>query len=238
VLSGVGGDELCGGYRSFTEIPRRVRALRWPARIPLAGRLLRRALDPLLERQSRFGPKAAGLLEHGGSWAGAWLLQRGVVPPWALADVLGPEAAAEGLRRLRWQSALRASLDPDPGSDFARVAALEAGHYLRDQLLRDADWASMAHGVELRTPLVDAVLLRDAGPAFAAIGARAGKAVLAEVPDPPLPAAVLARPKTGFVTPVAQWLAQAGARAVGARDGGAGSRALVGWMLARNGVHA
>ena len=36
----------------------------------------------------------------------------------------------------------------------AQVALLESTRYLRNQLLRDSDWASMAHSVELRTPLV------------------------------------------------------------------------------------
>ena len=44
------------------------------------------------------------------------------------------------------------------------LAQIEAMVYLRNQLLRDSDWASMAHGVELRTPLVDAYLLSQVEP--------------------------------------------------------------------------
>ncbi len=61
----------------------------------------------------------------------------------------------EGLRRLRAQDRIGAALHPDPGSDVGRVCALESTHYLRNQLLRDADWAGMAHGVEIRVPLAD-----------------------------------------------------------------------------------
>ena len=41
------------------------------------------------------------------------------------------------------------------------MSNLESIYYLRNQLLRDSDWASMYHGVELRTPLVDITLLED-----------------------------------------------------------------------------
>ena len=64
---------------------------------------------------------------------------------------------------------------PDPGSDVARVCALESAHYMRNQLLRDADWAGMAHGVEIRVPLVDVTLLRSLAPAIDGLGAGAGQ---------------------------------------------------------------
>ena len=50
------------------------------------------------------------------------------------------------------------------------VGQIESTTYLRNQLLRDSDWASMDHSVELRTPLVDAWLLRDVSPALGAFG--------------------------------------------------------------------
>jgi asparagine synthase (glutamine-hydrolysing) len=127
--------------------------------------------------------------------------------------MLPQDLVVEGLRRLDWRAQLEASLQPDPGSDFARVAVLEASHYLRNQLLRDTDWASMAHSLEVRTPLVDAHLLRDAGPAFAALGAGGGKRVLAKLPSLPLPSDVTLRRKTGFQTPAGAWMARAPAGA-------------------------
>ena len=109
-------------------------------------------------------PKLAGVLRYGGSYPGAYLLRRGLFMPWELAGVMGRRAAREGLRRLRPIDYLEDLLDPDPGTPRTRVMALEAGGYLRNQLLRDADWAGMAHSVEIRTPLVDRVLLERAAP--------------------------------------------------------------------------
>jgi asparagine synthetase B (glutamine-hydrolysing) len=87
-----------------------------------------------------------------------------------------------------------------PRSPFAKVAALEAELYMRNQLLRDADWASMAHSLEVRVPLVDLALLRRLAP----LSLR-GKRLLAASLPRPLPETVVHRAKTGFTTPVERW---------------------------------
>jgi asparagine synthase (glutamine-hydrolysing) len=87
---------------------------------------------------------------------------------------------------------------------------------MRNQLLRDTDWASMAHGLEVRVPLVDAVLLRKIAPTVLAMTpqqAASPKAGLALSPSKPLPAGVVSRPKTGFTTPIAGWLPKSSAAA-------------------------
>ena len=79
-ISGLGGDELFGGYPSFRDLPRWTRMLRVPSRIPLLGEFARRALIGLRAAS----PKAAGMLKYGGSYAGAYLLRRGLFMPWEL----------------------------------------------------------------------------------------------------------------------------------------------------------
>src|SRR5262249_53568072 len=99
-----------------------------------------------------------------------------------------------------------------PSSVHARVAALETSLYMRNQLLRDTDWASMAHSLEVRIPLVDAQLLKRVAPAILAAkrcAVSAPKASLAGSPAKPVPRQVVARAKTGFTTPIAHWLKNA-----------------------------
>ena len=86
------------------------------------------------------------------------------------------------------------------------------GWYMKNQLLRDADWAGMAHSLEIRVPLVDADLFRSLAPWLGPSGP--GKADMARVPAT-LPAAVLARPKTGFAVPMREWLAPGGVMPLG-----------------------
>jgi asparagine synthase (glutamine-hydrolysing) len=81
---------------------------------------------------------------------------------------------------------------------------MESAFYMRNQLLRDADWASMAHSLELRTPLVDVGLLRTIAPMQHAL---VNKSVLADAME--LKSEVRNRPKTGFTTPVGQWISSA-----------------------------
>ena len=203
VLSGLGGDELLGGYPSFRDIPRWVRTLQVPSRIPLLGIGLRHLGKPLVERL-RLHPKLAGLPEYGGTYAGAYLLKRGLYLPWELGEVLDHDTIEEGLRRLGPLKLIKAQLQGRSKQPFARVATLESSLYLRNQLLRDADWAGMAHSVEIRTPLVDSEVLEHS--ARLDLRGLAGKTALARAPAQPLPQAVLDRPKTGFTLPIAEWM--------------------------------
>ncbi len=159
-LSGLGGDELLAGYPSFREIPIWARATYLPHRLPSLGPALRRIGSALLPALARRNPKLFSLVEYGGSYPGAYFLRRGLFLPHELPLLLGSELAREGLESLDLFGLLRGAMTPDPGDPLRRVCALESGLYLRNQLLRDADWAGMAHSVEIRTPLVDSELLR------------------------------------------------------------------------------
>ncbi len=202
-LSGLGGDEFFGGYPSFDEIPRAVRALRPLAMLPGLGRLARMAASPMI-RTAGLSPKWAGLVEYGGTWPGAYLLRRALYMPFELAGLFDREFVREGLERLEPLAALGRTIDGLP-SDRLRVMALEATWYMRNQLLRDTDWASMAHGLEVRVPLVDVELFRTVAQLCRA-GLPPGKRELGTAPQPALPETVLARPKTGFSVPVREWL--------------------------------
>jgi asparagine synthase (glutamine-hydrolysing) len=206
-LSGIGGDELLAGYPSFSDVPRWQRQYGSFAKVPGAGalgRVVARALTPRLARRQ---PKALGVIQYSGSLPGAYLLRRGLFLPPELASIIDKDIAREGLRRLNPLDHLNSLITPDPGSDVGRVCALESSHYLRNQLLRDADWAGMAHSIEIRVPLVDAHLLRGFAPALATLMPAEGKAALAHSPSLPLPDDSVARAKTGFSVPTGAWMA-------------------------------
>ena len=205
-VSGLGGDELVGGYGSFQDIPHWVGQMRAASRIPFVGRALRRLFTGLGLQKLGVHPKAAGMLELGGTYSGAYQLRRGLFMPWELSQLLDPDVIAEGVARLEQQAAVASELEPMPHSAFAKVATLESGRYMRNQLLRDTDWASMAHGLEVRVPLVDAALLRQVATLGAVDPALRSKQALALAPSRPLPDLISSRRKTGFTTPIGKWL--------------------------------
>jgi asparagine synthase (glutamine-hydrolysing) len=209
VISGLGGDELFAGYPSFVDVPLWRRRFGLVATLPGVGRLSRLVIKTMAPNLLRSQPKSLGVLQYASSWSGAYLLRRGLHLPYEMGDLLGSELALEGLQRLRPLQLLSAVLTPDPGSDVARLCALESSHYMRNQLLRDADWAGMSHGVEIRVPLVDSALLGELAPAIAGFTPGSAKSMLAQSPRTPLPNEVIERSKTGFGVPTAAWLRDA-----------------------------
>jgi asparagine synthase (glutamine-hydrolysing) len=117
-----------------------------------------------------------------------------------------PDVAAEGLERLRPICHIAEALAPAPKTPFGKVAVLESSLYMRNQLLRDTDWASMAHSLEVRVPLVDHVLLKSLSPIMLRSKPGSGKDWLGASPRRPLPDQIRHRRKTGFLTPIQSWI--------------------------------
>jgi asparagine synthase (glutamine-hydrolysing) len=203
VLSGVGGDELLYGYGLTREIPRTTLRNHAIAGIPGARRLLEGLAGSL--DLSHFHPKLKGVPKYMGSPAGEYFLRRSLFLPGELPSLMGVERAREGLQRLGGSPP--GMMSSGASNTEAAVCMFDSTLYLRNMLLRDSDWTSMAHSLELRTPFVDAALLNAMSPIHASFTLGAGKRMLAKSPAVPLPDHIINRPKTGFAVPMAQWLA-------------------------------
>ena len=214
VLSGLGGDELFRGYSNFRLIPNQLRWTRAATSIPGLGRALRRTAAPFARTPSQ--AKAASIVEFGADAASAYLLRRALVLPWELERYLPPEVVAEGLEKLDVLGQMRASIAgvSDVG---LQLAALETRWYMRNQLLRDSDWASMAHSIELRVPFVDTQLLRSVL-SLVARGFTPSKLDVARAASPRIHEILRSRPKTGFAIPARDWLTQSNTAAASTGD--------------------
>jgi len=205
VLSGVGGDELFYGYALTREIPRRLNLARGVASFPGGRALARTAIDAI--SLGRIHPKVRGLPDFMGSVGGEYFLKRGLFMPFELPSLMGSEAAQEGMKRL---GVIPPVMNGDRSSTVGgQICMLDSTLYLKNMLLRDSDWTSMAHSLELRTPFVDGTLLRALASMHAMFKDGRGKRWLSGVPSNPLPASIANRRKTGFTVPMNDWLASA-----------------------------
>lgn len=205
-LSGLGGDELFRGYPLFAQIPA-ILALGacLPARDAL-GAFVERVASPLA---SAFGlnPKYASTLRYSGNVESAYFLRRCLHTLRELETLLDETWREEGLSRL--------GLVMTPDGAGASITSLELSRYMRNQPLRDADWASMAHSLEVRTPFLDIPLLHMLAPALNS-ATPPTKSDLARVSGA-LAIKAGARRKTGFVTPISDWMRRSSGDAAGLR---------------------
>ncbi|WP_316797824.1 asparagine synthase (glutamine-hydrolyzing) [Pedobacter frigidisoli] len=192
VLSGIGGDELFGGYPSF----KRMKLVRRLSKLP--GFLLRKGISfdkPAFKRCYYLSYK---------NTTGKYLFLRGIYTPDEIAEVLNlsVDKIDEVLIALT-TSELPAHLSP-----VEEAGWLESNLYMQNQLLKDTDAMSMQHGIEVRVPFLDQDLIQllNYTSSKTRYQLQKPKGFLVDAFRNILPEAIWNRKKMGFTFPFQSWL--------------------------------
>ena len=193
VLSGLGADEIFGGYKSFDLIPKILTISKW-------GRIISPLTRPLLAPLNRLLPakyrRLLDLIHTPYSIAAAHKSLRGIFS----------DQEIRSLTNSITNSDLNAQNDtPLTGLRLADgISKLELEIYLRNQLLRDSDVMSMAWGLELRVPFVDQLFIDSILTIPTEHRIATNKQLLIDA-LPEIPEWITNRPKQGFVFPFDTW---------------------------------
>lgn len=203
-LTGLGADEMFAGYSNFQRIPQMEKASARLAKLPSLVREPVAASISLLgktsDRKRKLSELAAGSSTH------PYFLARSLFTADERRDLYeGDDEAAECKLETAEQDFVAATRNLDPVN---RVSYLESACYMRNTLLRDSDFMSMAHGLELRVPFLDRALVETCFriPGNEKVQGASPKSLLLRNLRVELPGEIVNRPKKGFTLPFERWL--------------------------------
>ena len=195
LLSGLGSDELFGGYQSFRKIPRMIYWGHVLCFLHLAN-VLSSALG---KRDKPYLRRIADFLHKDHSAMDAYRSLRGIFSE-TEAELLMPQYISDFTPSFPF-----VDIPSNVHSLKDEISYLELSYYMRNQLLRDSDVMSMAHGVEIRVPFVDRVFFEDLSSIPSNMRILPNKKLLVNsVPE--LPKETYNRPKQGFLLPFQDWI--------------------------------
>jgi asparagine synthase (glutamine-hydrolysing) len=205
-LSGLGADEMFGGYSNFRRVPRLEKFSKYLARLPGAARETVSGTVSRFLGESDRNQKIAELAAAGGSGMHPYFMLRTLFRGAERTGLLlrSENSAEESVNRV-FEAAVAESAFLDPVN---RVSYLESTFYMRNTLLRDSDFMSMAHGLELRVPFLDQALVEACFriPGREKLRGSLPKGLLLKSLGVELPDEIVNRPKRGFTLPFERWL--------------------------------
>jgi asparagine synthase (glutamine-hydrolysing) len=213
-LSGLGGDEVFGGYSTFRRTPRYQRLAQAGNAMP--GGVRSAIATAVAEAGGRFvrgdaARKLAALWQDSGSLPDPFYFGRLLFTPPQVSGLMN-EAQPVEHESLWWNWLAESVAEARQLDSFAAVSCLEAQSYLVNTLLRDTDSMSMAHSLEVRVPFLDHPLVEFVThlPQEVKMAKGSGrgvpKALLVAALEDLLPAEVVQQTKRGFTFPWAAWL--------------------------------
>lgn len=213
-LSGLGGDELFGGYEgTFGGVPQMLRALRVAKALPGGAALARTAIGLLPDR--RRWARVSDALRGTPTPAGAYLARRGLFSQSEVKELLSNDVweearrAFDPVRHIAARSGNHVGAANFAEQGFEWVSRAELSTYTHYQLLRDTDVMSMVHSLEVRVPLLDHKLVEAvlSLPARVKTAGQGPKPLLVQAMEDNLPPLIRERRgKQGFTFPFDNWL--------------------------------
>ena len=177
-LSGLGGDEIFGGYPIYRQMKWMIWGSYWMKLFP-------EGMHPLGDRLSEIPDWGIDSLVEWRrrKWTNR-MLNTILLPLPRLENAIGRK------------------------DHFHQISSSERYHYMKPMLLRDADQMSMANSLELRVPFLDRELIRLTDRISGKVFDRAGypKRLLIKAFEDLISSEIYKRPKMGFVLPMRDWM--------------------------------
>lgn len=208
VLSGQGGDEVFGGYSSFRQIPQMLAAQAVFGRLPRLLRSVGAATADVVLRQHWIGSKIGQFLRSDRDRLATYLTWRQLFSLRSRERLLPGRRDVGVVNGLPTQVAEAVTARIKELDAFDCVSVLELQLFLANTLLRDGDFMSMAHGLEVRVPFLDHRIVEFALSVPSALKSARGvpKPLLLRAMGESLPSQIWQRPKMGFFLPWDSWL--------------------------------